>query len=223
MAIGCAMAPSRLLSCRLVDLAACKRRVLGCLGDPSKPECAGLGTALAEDSCVCETSTPERLDPCENPAIFRGVRCSGQLGMPDRRVTSINLSFMGIGGFLPYFFGALTGLQELFLSSNVISGTVPSSICSMTNVITFDIFSNRLEGQLPSCIGAMVSMKKLDLRSNRLSGTIPLSMCELPAIEELYLSGQRHSSVPGSGISGTIPNEIGGSQLFANCISATTD
>ena len=69
-----------------------------------------------------------------------GVRCSGQLGMPDRRVTSINLSFMGIGGFLPYFFGALTGLQELFLSSNVISGTVPSSICSMTNVITFDIF-----------------------------------------------------------------------------------
>ncbi len=53
------------------------------------------------------------LDPCDDADYFKGLQCSGTLGDPDRRVTSIWLSYMNLNGTLPSTFGDLDHLQLL--------------------------------------------------------------------------------------------------------------
>ena len=48
-------------------------------------------------------------DPCDDFELFQGLKCSGNLGEPNRRVTSITLSFLLISGSLRDTFGLMTG------------------------------------------------------------------------------------------------------------------
>ena len=53
------------------------------------------------------------LDFCDDSDYFKGVQCNGNLGDPDRRVTSIWLSYMNLNGTIPSNIGDLDQMQLL--------------------------------------------------------------------------------------------------------------
>jgi hypothetical protein len=140
-------------------------------------------------------------DPCDDFELFQGLKCSGNLGEPNRRVTSITLSFLLISGTLLESFGLMTQLSEVFLSSNLIGGTLPLSLCNMTMLTNLNLWNNKFVGTIPPCIGNATSLVSLDLRNNGLTGNIPPSMQQLRKLSDLYLSSNK--------LSGPIPDFLG--------------
>ena len=140
-------------------------------------------------------------DPCDDFELFQGLKCSGNLGDPNRRVTSITLSFLLISGTLMETFGLMTHLTEIFLSSNAIGGQLPLSLCNMTMLTTLNLWNNKFVGPIPPCIGNATSLVRLDLRNNGLSGGIPPSMQQMRNLADLYLSSNK--------LSGPIPSFLG--------------
>lgn len=140
-------------------------------------------------------------DPCDDFELFQGLKCSGNLGEPNRRVTSITLSFLLISGSLRDTFGLMTHLTEVFLSSNSIGGQLPHSMCNMTLLTTLNLWNNRFVGAIPPCIGNATSLVRLDLRNNGFTGSIPPSMQKMSNLADLYLSSNK--------LSGPIPEFLG--------------
>jgi Leucine-rich repeat (LRR) protein len=140
-------------------------------------------------------------DPCDDFELFQGLKCSGNLGEPSRRVISITLSFLLISGSLLETFGLMTQLTEVFLSSNQIGGQLPLSICNMTVLTTLNLWNNKLVGAIPPCIGNATSLVRLDLRNNGFVGGIPPSMQNMRNLADLYLSSNK--------LSGPIPAFLG--------------
>ena len=140
-------------------------------------------------------------DPCDDFELFQGLKCSGSLGEPSRRVTSITLSFLLISGTLLDTFGLMTMLGEVFLSSNFISGTLPLSLCNMTMLTNLNLWNNKFVGAIPPCIGNASSLVSLDLRNNGFTGNIPPSMQQLKRLNDLYLSSNK--------LAGPIPDFLG--------------
>jgi hypothetical protein len=140
-------------------------------------------------------------DPCDDFELFQGLKCSGNLGEPSRRVTSITLSFLLISGTLLETFGLMTHLTEVFLSSNLIGGQLPLSLCNMTLLTTLNFWNNKFVGAIPPCIGNATSLVRLDLRNNGFTGGIPPSMEQMHNLADLYLSSNK--------LSGPIPDFLG--------------
>jgi Leucine-rich repeat (LRR) protein len=140
-------------------------------------------------------------DPCDDFELFQGLKCSGNLGEPNRRVTSITLSFLLISGTLLETFGLMTHLTEVFLSSNLIGGQLPLSMCNMTRLTTLNLWNNKLVGVIPPCIGNASSLVRLDLRNNGFTGSIPPSLQNMRNLADLYLSSNK--------LSGPIPSFLG--------------
>jgi hypothetical protein len=140
-------------------------------------------------------------DPCDDFELFQGLKCSGNLGEANRRVTSITLSFLLISGALRETFGLMTQLTEVFLSSNSIGGELPRSICNMTLLTTLNLWNNKFVGAIPPCIGNASSLVRLDLRNNGFTGSIPESMRQMHNLADLYLSSNK--------LSGPIPDFLG--------------
>jgi hypothetical protein len=95
------------------------------------------------------------LDPCDDSDYFKGLQCSGTLGDPNRRITSIWLSYMQLNGTIPSDLGNLDQLQLLYaalnlfrlirfsmilgpscryLTQNGLQGQIPESICKLKNL-----------------------------------------------------------------------------------------
>jgi len=81
----------------------------------------------------------------------------------------LDISNNGINGTLPTSLKNMTSLQELYLNSNQLSGSLPELPISLSD---FDISDNSLTGALPPNIG----------------GPIPQSICQLNNLEHLNLA-----------------------------------
>lgn len=94
-----------------------------------------------------------------------------------------------------------SGLVELDLSSNNLSGTVPSGLSACASLESFDISQNFFSGKLPIDIFAkMGNLKKLYLSFNYFLGPLPDSLSKLVKLETLDLSGNN--------LSGSIPSSL---------------
>jgi hypothetical protein len=98
---------------------------------------------------------------------WEGITCAAG------NVTEIRLSQHGLSGTLPEkeSWSALTGLEVLDLSDNLLIGEIPD----LTSIPTLRIVSlakNQLEGTLPKELFTSV-LEELSLESNQLSGIIP--------------------------------------------------
>ncbi|KAH7657252.1 Non-specific serine/threonine protein kinase protein [Dioscorea alata] len=174
------------------------------------------------------TSDPSgALDSWNDTVYFcnwTGISCSRK---HKGRVTAINLSMLGLGGFIspsianlsflnsielafnefsgeiPPEFGRLHRLQYLNLSFNSLQGMIPVSLANCSQLRVLDLLANQLNGSILFVHGGTLpKLKVLSLSNNSLTGVIPSSIGNLSSLVKLSL-GINH-------LQGIIPEEVGG-------------
>lgn len=118
-------------------------------------------------------------DPCGGSG-WTGVKCDSS---SPQRVTSIELSGLGLAGELPPDIGLLTALLTLDLSYNNLTGSIPSQIGQLTHLDALILQFNFFNGKIPTEIGQLKNLSTLSLNGNFLTGGIPN---EIGLLEKLY-------------------------------------
>ncbi|KAK1290806.1 LRR receptor-like serine/threonine-protein kinase FEI 1 [Acorus calamus] len=90
------------------------------------------------------------LDPCN----WTAITCH----RVDRRVRSINLPFMRLGGIISPSIGKLTRLQRLYLRANYIQGSIPPELGNLTHLVAMNLSTNFLSGEVPN-VGVLSTFK----------------------------------------------------------------
>ena len=89
-------------------------------------------------------------------------------------------------------------LIVLWLSHNLLSGTIPNSLLEQKHIAHLDLSSNELSGTIPTLTTTRLNFFKLN--GNSLSGTIPLYIFNQSSLLILDLSNNK--------LTGTVPTEI---------------
>eukprot|EP01018_Ginkgo_biloba_P000772 Gb_35341 [translate_table: standard] len=152
---------------------------------------------------------------------WSGVTCD----LPRERVIELNLSGMGLQGFLspslanlsslerlslsnntlagyiPPQLGRLSRLRELLLEINQLEGNIPSSLSNCQNLVNLSIWNKHLTGFIPPQLGQLTKLRGLNLYDNKLTGTIPSSLSNISTLTHLNLATNN--------LSGAIPPQLG--------------
>ncbi|KAF8402771.1 hypothetical protein HHK36_010861 [Tetracentron sinense] len=107
-------------------------------------------------------------DPCL-PVPWSWVQCNSD---PQPRIVSIFLSGKNLTGNIPSEVTKLTGLSELWLDGNTLTGPMPD-FTGCVNLKIIHLENNRLTGELPSSLMDLPNLRELYLQNNMLSGTVP--------------------------------------------------
>ncbi|KAK6942860.1 Protein kinase domain [Dillenia turbinata] len=107
-------------------------------------------------------------DPCL-PVRWSWVVCNSD---PQPRIISINLSKRNLTGNIPLELAKLTGLVELWLDGNSLTGPIPD-FTGCANLKIIHLENNQLSGELPSSLTDLPSLRELYVQNNMLSGTVP--------------------------------------------------
>ena len=114
--------------------------------------------------------------------------------------TNLDLSNIGLTGFIPSEIGNLANLIWLVLSDNQLTGSIPSKVGNLTNLFGLFLSDNQLVGSIPPEIGDLTNLTYLGLNSNELTGLIPSEICDLTKLKILNLNNNK--------LSGFIPFSI---------------
>ncbi|KAG5002942.1 hypothetical protein GLYMA_10G048800v4 [Glycine max] len=107
-------------------------------------------------------------DPCL-PVPWSWVRCSSD---QQPKIISILLSGKNLTGNIPLDITKLTGLVELRLDGNMLTGPIPDFTgCMDLKIIHLE--NNQLTGALPTSLTNLPNLRQLYVQNNMLSGTIP--------------------------------------------------
>ncbi|XVF15025.1 hypothetical protein REPUB_Repub09cG0113900 [Reevesia pubescens] len=173
------------------------------MGTPSFGDCLAL-EHLDVSANKFSGDIARAFSSCENLNFLNlsNNMFSGQIpALPTSNLQRLYLAENKFQGEIPlYLTEACSGLIELDLSSNNLSGMIPSGFGSCSILESFDVSSNNFTGKLPIEIFQNISsLKKLGLGFNYFSGPLPESMSSLSNLEVLDLSSNNLSgSIPAS-------------------------
>jgi hypothetical protein len=89
---------------------------------------------------------------------------------------NLNIGHNSLTGTLPDFSGS--SLQRLILDRNSFTGTVPETLCNLHELSGLDLSgSTKLLGSLPSCLGDLTFLSKLRITDSGLTGSVPTKLC----------------------------------------------
>lgn len=95
-----------------------------------------------------------------------------------------------ISGQLPPELARLSNLEVLTLENNRFSGQLPAEFARLSNLEVLTLHDNDLGGQLPPEVGGMANLRLLDIRNNpRMTGPLPHSLTALGRLEALQTEG----------------------------------
>ena len=101
----------------------------------------------------------------------------------------------GLTGNVPTWLNGMTGMRELWLWGNRLSGTIPD-LSGMISLQKLKLSSNNLTGGIPTTLGTMTNLKWLIINSNPLGGTIP-DLSGMTSLTHLWLhSNELTGSAP---------------------------
>ncbi|XP_078181047.1 putative LRR receptor-like serine/threonine-protein kinase At1g67720 [Carex rostrata] len=107
-------------------------------------------------------------DPCL-PAPWSWVQCSSN---SQPKIILTDLSGKNLTGNIPPELTSLSGLVELYLDNNSLTGSIPDfSGCPNLQIIHLE--NNKLTGSLPSSLANLPNLKEVYVQNNNLSGVIP--------------------------------------------------
>ncbi|KAJ6755992.1 TYROSINE KINASE DOMAIN PROTEIN [Salix purpurea] len=107
-------------------------------------------------------------DPCL-PVPWSWVQCNSD-ARP--QIIKLSLSSKNLSGTVPSGLTKLTGLVELWLDGNSLTGPIPDFTgCTALEIIHLE--NNQLTGELPPSLLNLPNLRELYVQNNMLSGTIP--------------------------------------------------
>lgn len=126
----------------------------------------------------------------ESECTWFGVTCESGT------VTTLQLNFNSLSGFLPESLGQLTNLTTIQMSNNpMLQGELPRSIGKLAKLKKMDLSFCRLTGPLPDTIGNLNGLEELRLQKNELQYALPDTMVGMTSLRFLWLQGNRFSAV----------------------------
>ena len=143
-------------------------------------------TAVGTEGCSGRNITTER---------WTGVNCSesiNRFGLKNL-VTTIDLNNRQLTGTIPPEIGYLSGLKELDLSQNQLTGSIHTDwMCdSLFELSMLRLDDNSLSSSIPHCIGNLTQLTDLRLSKNQLTSVVPYSMANLTLLTELDISNNK--------------------------------
>nr|TKS13108.1 putative LRR receptor-like serine/threonine-protein kinase [Populus alba] len=116
-------------------------------------------------------------DPCL-PVPWSWVQCNSD-ARP--RIVKLSLSSKNLSGNVPSGLTMLTGLVELWLDGNSLTGPIPD-FTGCTDLEIIHLENNQLTGELPSSLLNLPNLRELYVQNNLLSGTIPSGLSRKVAL-----------------------------------------
>ncbi|XP_011004155.1 PREDICTED: probable LRR receptor-like serine/threonine-protein kinase At1g67720 [Populus euphratica] len=116
-------------------------------------------------------------DPCL-PVPWSWVQCNSE-ARP--RIVKLSLSSKNLSGNVPSGLTMLTGLVELWLDGNSLTGPIPD-FTGCTDLEIIHLENNQLTGELPSSLLNLPNLRELYVQNNLLSGTIPSGLSRKVAL-----------------------------------------
>ena len=183
---------------------------------------SGLATGAAAQTCSTTDDAITGVTPApSDPAALAGD-CTTLLGLMDTlrgtaslnwannlsmtswngvfvrgsRVIGLRLNRSQLTGTIPAALNSLTGLTEIWLNNNRLSGSIPT-LSTLTSLTTLLLNGNELSGQIPD-LSSLTSLENLQLQDNELSGQIPATLNSLTSLNSISLSDNR--------LTGSIPD-----------------
>ncbi|KAI9093894.1 hypothetical protein K1719_026892 [Acacia pycnantha] len=161
--------------------------VLSCLVVTVSSSCTQLDKESLLDfynNISTETHPPlnwSSVDCCS----WEGILCDeSNMGNGDHRVIGLLLPSRGLSGSISPALTKLTGLSQLNLSHNRLSGNLPTQFFSLlSHLQILDLSYNRLSDELPASVvnnnnKTSSIIQELDLSSNLFQGTLPSSFLQ---------------------------------------------
>ena len=118
-----------------------------------------------------------------------------------RRVTAVKLGNNRLTGEIPPELGALSNLEELWLSGNPLTGPIPPELGALSSLEELRLRDTQLTGEIPAELGALSNLKFLWLYRTQLTGEIPAELGALSNLKFLWLNDAQ--------LEGSIPAELG--------------
>lgn len=142
------------------------------------PRIQGSADGATIGSFVAQYSTAdwaqEGGDPCL-PVSWSWLSCNPD---PQPKIVVVRLSDKNLTGAIPTELTKLSGLQELWLDGNSLSGSIPDfSGCPDLRIIHLE--NNQLTGGVPSSLAKLPNLKELYVQDNMLSGIFPSGLNNL--------------------------------------------
>jgi len=105
----------------------------------------------------------------------------------------------GLTDAIPAGLGQLTGLTNVQLHQNKLSGSIPPDLSNLMNLTTFTLYDNELSGSIPSTLSQLQLLYELNLSDNQLSGAIPSALGTMSNLQVLdFSNNQLEGDFPGS-------------------------
>ncbi|EOA25230.1 hypothetical protein CARUB_v10018543mg [Capsella rubella] len=128
---------------------------------------------------------------------WKGVTC----GRKHKRVTSLDLRGLQLGGVISPSIGNLSFLISLNLSGNSFGGTIPQEVGKLYRLERLDMSLNFLGGRIPTSLSNCSRLLYLYLYSNHLGESVPLELGSLKKLVSLNFGRNN--------LEGTLPASIG--------------
>jgi hypothetical protein len=138
--------------------------------------------------------------------IQQGRKCSwknivcGRGGSTFLDLIDLDLSGVGLAGYIPTEIGLLKNLALYDASNNKLTGSIPTEIGVLTQLSLLKLNDNHLNGTIPCEIGSLTLLQELFLEKNSWQGAIPSEIGLLKDLHDLALQDNF--------LTGSIPSEI---------------
>ncbi|KAK2970110.1 hypothetical protein RJ640_017767 [Escallonia rubra] len=120
-----------------------------------------------------------------------GVSC----GRRHQRVTSLNISSLGLVGSLSPYIGNLTFLRELNLQNNGFHAIIPQEIGRLFRLQYLRLANNSFQGKLPINLARCFDIRVIALSRNNLEAELPTELSSLSKLYELSLSRNKFTGM----------------------------
>ncbi len=123
-----------------------------------------------------------------DPCDWYGITCDAT------GVTNVGLYSNKLSGPIPAAIGGLTNLTHLSLTNNKVS-SIPAEIGNLTNLLQLNINMNWGIAPIPAEIGSLTNLTRLDASHDGLS-SIPVEIGQLTSLTLLLLSSNQLTAIP---------------------------
>ncbi|CAL5354777.1 unnamed protein product [Camellia sinensis] len=163
-----------------------------CLGNLASLSILRLNTNYLQGPIPSEMGNMTQLTELDlSMNAFQGEIPNSMRNLCNLRVLHLsNNIFTGkLSTFVGSPFGCIhNSLEDLYLSSNKLSGGLPNHLGEFKKLERLIIGWNSFYGPLPSSLGRLSYLRVLDTGDNQLNGSVPISLGQLSKLEYLDLS-----------------------------------